>query len=150
MKLPLKIVGGLAIVACLFPAAASASTLSSTLAKLPTNVRVTSSFQIAAPQCVPDEYGYYATQCWEADLVFQVARKKPNGSWASVYRDSTMAIADFDTLRGTDTTRLYYALFRDHSWSRRVCRQYRVKVTLVDSFAATRNPTLARAFRACH
>lgn len=125
--------------------AAGASTLSTTLTKLPGKVRVNSSFTIAAPQCKPDEWGFYPYACEEADLVFRVQRKHPSG-WRNVYSESDYVYTTGDALKGSDITRLYTSFFR--GWGSGISRNrlHRVRVTLIDNFASTPNPTRTRYF----
>jgi cellulose synthase/poly-beta-1,6-N-acetylglucosamine synthase-like glycosyltransferase len=139
-----------ALVCLVLSPTAAASELETSLARFPDYARVTSHFVIEAPECVPDEYGWYPDACWEADLLFRVARRRGT-RWVGVYRDLTPVYTDgVDNLSGTHRTRLSYFQFRGYSWSRRVCRRYRVKMTLVDSFASTRDPTRVHFWRACH
>jgi hypothetical protein len=135
----------LAVGAFIVVPAASASTLSTTLTKLPGKVRLNSSFTIAAPQCVPDWDGWYPYACEEADLVFRVQRKHPTG-WRNVYADSDFVYTTGDALKGTDIERLYISFFR--GWGSGIYRNrlHRVRVTLVDNFASTPNPTRTRYF----
>jgi hypothetical protein len=125
---------------------AGASTLSTTLTKLPGKVRLNSTFKIEAPQCVKDEWGDYPYACTEADLVFRVWRKHPDG-WRPVYSYSTLVWTNsFSSLWGNDITRIYHWEYR--GWGQGIVRnrKHRVKATLVDNFKATPNPSRTRDF----
>jgi hypothetical protein len=99
---------------------------------------------------VPDEFGDYPYACTQADLVFRVQRKHPSG-WRRVHTSSWLAFTDgFDSLKGSDVTRLYWWEFNGEGRGIFRCRWHKVSVTLVDNFASTNNPTRTRWFRACY
>jgi hypothetical protein len=134
------------------PATAQASSFdTASLTKLPGKVRVSASFHFQAPECVPDEYGYYAYECETGDLVYRVARRV-NYVWRGVYSESAFAYTSSYLEGASEVTRLYYSSFRGYFryafTPGSQCFRYRVRVTLVDSFPSTSNPSLY--FRACH
>ena len=135
------VLAALTVSAFIVVPAAAASTLSTTLTKLPGKVRVNSSFQFAAPECVSDGWGFYPYECEEGDLIFRVQRKDASG-WRTVYSDSTWVYAS-NGLRGSDITRIYNWEFRGYKYygGRVKNRYHRVQVTLVDNFTSTPNPT---------
>jgi hypothetical protein len=149
VKKVLALVAVSAVALIVVPAAA-ASTLSTSLTRLPGKVRLNSSFTIQSPQCVRDEWGYYPYACTEADLVFRVWRKHADG-WRRVYSESWyVSTNSFDSLKGSDVTRIYDWEYRGYRFygGVRKSRRHRVKVTLVDNFPGTTNPTQVRKFRA--
>ena len=94
---------------------------------------------------MPDDWGYYPYACEEADLVFRVQRKDASG-WRTVYADSTWVYAP--NLKGSDITRIYNWEFRGYKYyGGRIKNRYHcVRVTLVDNFTSTPNPTRTRYF----
>ena len=139
------------LVALVFPASAFATSLDVTKRKFPGYLRVVSSYEIAAPQCVQDEFGSYPNACYEGDIVYRVARKTSSGGWRGVLREAWPVLPDFDTLRGRETERIYWWEFRDYSYiGRAKCRRHRLVVRLVDEFSGTPDPARTRYFRACY
>ena len=135
---------------------AQASTLTSTVTKLPGKTRVNSTFQFIAPECVPIDPGpppIYPIECETGDLVFRVARKvlhKPR--WKGVHAESTFVYTDNYLLPGNDVTRLYNSDFRGFRFfgGQKRCLLHRLRVTLVDNFVSTPDPTVVRIWRPCY
>ena len=119
------------------------------MTRFPDKLRVNSTFLFQAPECVPNEFGYYAYECETGDLLFRVARRGSLG-WRNIYSASTFVYTDSYPVAGTDVTRIYYWELR--GWRTRCgpLRRYRVKITLVDNFASTPDPTVVRFWRSCH
>lgn len=139
-----------AILALTVASTAQASYLESSISKFARYVRAQSSFVIEHPTCVPDEYGLLPSQCQEGDLAFRVQRRTPSGSWRGVYSESTPVFTDsFSSTAGTDTTRLYYFLFRGSRYYCGSLRRYRLFVTFVDQFLDTPNSRNVHYFRSC-
>ena len=133
------------------PTAAQASYFdSASLTKLPGKVRVSTSFHFQAPECLPDEYGYYAFECETGDMAYRVSRRV-NYVWRGVYSESSFLYTNSYPEAATDVTRLYYSLFRGYFkyafTPGSQCFRYRVKITLVDSFLSTSNPSRLRYFK---
>jgi hypothetical protein len=129
---------------------ATTSSLSTSLTKLPGQIRLNSTFRIAAPSCFKDEWGDYPYRCTEADLVFRVFRKHPDG-WRRVYSYSTwVSTNSFSSLAGSDITRIYNWEYNGYKYYGGVVRnrRHRVRLTLVDNFSSTRNPSQTRYYYA--
>jgi hypothetical protein len=145
-----KILVGLAAMAALIvvPVASASSLPTVNVTEMPGKVRVNSTFKIGAPQCVKDWYGDYPYPCTEADLVFRVWRKHADG-WRRVYAESTWVFTNsWSSLWGSDITRIYNWEYRGYKYYGGVVknRKHKVRVTLVDNFAGTANPTRTRYY----
>lgn len=141
-------------VALVVPATADASRIEvASLAKLPGKVRVSATFRFEAPECVADEFGFYAFECETGDLVYRVARRV-NRVWRGVYSESAFVFTSSYPESASEVNRLYFFTFRGVSRYElkpgRQCFRYRVKLILVDNFPSTSNPSRRLYFRACH
>jgi hypothetical protein len=103
-----------------------------------------------APNVCPRPVRLLPKECQEGDLAFRVQRRTSSGSWRGVYSDSTLVFTDsLSSTAGTDTTRLYYPLFRGSRYYCGSLRRYRLFVTFVDQFLDTPNPRNVHYFRSC-
>ena len=74
-----------------------------------------------------------------------IQRKDASG-WRTVYSDSTYVFTT-NGLKGSDITRIYNWELRGYKYyGGRENRYHRVRVTLVDNFTSTPNPTRTRYF----